>query len=110
MIDKTNPRRVVGWLRFAGLHQPMTLDLSTVGKDLGLDAGDGKVALLRSVYRPDRPPRDYWDDISLKQTGKLGVTVARTTYGWYLSWYSRENGHVTLDIHRSELHFQERRP
>jgi hypothetical protein len=109
VIDKTNPRRVVGWLRFAGLPQPMTLDLSTAGKDPGLDPGDGKVALLRSLYRPDRPPRDYWEGVSLKQTGKLGVTVERTNYGWHLSWYSRENGHVTLDIHRSELHFQERR-
>jgi len=105
VIDKTRPNRVVGWLKFAGLPDVMTLDIATAGKDLDRDEGDGKIALLRNLH-PERPEFDYWDGVSPTQTGRLGVTVERSDYGWYISWFSKETGHVTLELGRGQLRFQ----
>lgn len=106
MVDCTQPDRVSGTLRFAGLPQPVTLNL--VGR-VHRDVRGVTLKLKGNGASADaKQAAEYMQSFDLKQTGKVGdITAGRPPADYvhypYIEWYSEENGRVVLELHASEV-------
>jgi len=106
-LDNAVPGKVIGWIRFVGMDEPVRLEL----------VGDFPRGIRGAKIRFRNPrPADangtgvfgeirrgsYMDGFSRIQTGKLGDMTAglppRDHTDPYLEWFSDQNGRVVLTL------------
>lgn len=106
-LDNTHPGKVTGWMRFAGLTEMVTLDLTG---NFHRDIRGAKIRFAGSASRAD-PPADaasYMEDFTPQQVGKVGDITAGlpptdyVTYP-YIEWYSDENGRVLIELEPAQV-------
>jgi len=101
-LDNTQPGKVTGWMRFAGVKGKMTFDLKG---DFHRDIRGAKIHFTGDAFETD-PPADAqscMDGLSLHQTGRVGDITAGLPpqdYGNtpYIEWYSDDNGRVLIKL------------
>jgi len=101
-LDNTNPGKVTGWMRFAGLNEKMTFDLEG---NFHRDIRGTKIHFTGDAYedREDVDINDYSDGLALHQTGKAGDITAGlppNDYGStpYIEVFSDQNGRMILEL------------
>ena len=101
-LDNTQPGKVTGWMRFAGMREKMTFDLTG---DFHRDIRGAKIHFTGGAYETD-PPADavsYLEGLSVDQIGKVGdITAGLPPADFvaypYLEWYGEENGRVVIEL------------
>jgi hypothetical protein len=74
-LDNTHLGKVTGWMRFAGMKEKMTFDLTG---DFHRDIRGAKIHFTGSASETDPPAdaEDYLDGLAVEQTGKVGDITA----------------------------------
>jgi hypothetical protein len=106
-LDNTQPGKVTGWMRFAGMTEKVTFDL--VG-DFHRDIRGAKIHLLGQAYGA-LPPADaeaYLDGLAVHQSGKAGDITAGLPprdYGDvpYVEVYSDQNGRLVIELEPGQV-------
>jgi hypothetical protein len=106
-LDNTDPGKVTGWMRFAGMKDKVTFDLEG---DFHRDIRGAKIAFKGDAYEDQAEivGQKYMEGLSLHQTGKVGDITAGlapqdyTDYP-YIEWYSQENGRVVLELEQVQV-------
>ena len=104
-LDNTTPRKVTGWMRFAGLKGQVTFNLKG---DFHRDIRGARIRLKGNATHDIPEAKGYMDGLSLEQTGDAGDITAGlppqdySTYP-YLEWYSEENGRVVLELEPEQV-------
>jgi len=105
-LDNTTLGRITGWLHFAGLDNPVRLELEG---DFHRDIRGARLCLKPRTGGEETPEaREYMANFSLKQTGYAGdITAGRPPRDYvdypYIEWYSEENGRVVIELGRDEV-------
>lgn len=99
-LDNTVPGKVTGWMRFKGMKEAVTFDLS----------GDFHRDIRGAKLRIDGPGEDadegvadfYMHGLNQRQTGRAGdITAGREPHDYgrhpYVEWYGDENGRVVIE-------------
>jgi hypothetical protein len=99
-LDNTQPGKVTGWTRFAGLKEQVTFDLEG---NFHRDIRGAKIRFRGDGQSADPDSSAYFDGFSLKQTGNVGdITAGRAPADYteypYIEWYSEQNGRVVLEL------------
>lgn len=104
-LDNTQPGKVTGWMRFAGLERKVTFDLQG---NFHRDIRGAKIRLRGSGCSDDREAAGDMDGLSLRQTGQVGDMTAGlpphdyTAYP-YIEWYGDDNGRVVLELDADQV-------
>jgi len=99
-LDNTQPGRVTGWMRFAGLSPRVTFDLKG---DFHRDIRGAQIRLTGQGRDDDPEAAGYMAGFSEQQTGPVGdITAGReprdyTAYP-YIEWYGDDNGRVVIEL------------
>lgn len=104
-LDNTHAGKVTGWIRFAGITEPVVLKLrGNFHRDI-----QGAKIRFRGEGRPDgdHDPA-YMEGFSTCQNGKVGditagLPPAEYTDYPYIEWYSEENGRVVLELDEDQI-------
>jgi hypothetical protein len=106
-LDNTNPGRVTGWIRFAGLKDKVTFDLKG---DFHRDIRGAKVHFVGNAQGGDIPQgaERYFEGFSLKQTGVVGdMTAGLPPYDYgrtpYIEWFGDDNGRVVIELESHQI-------
>ena len=107
-LDNTVPGKVTGWLRFAGMAEPVRLDLAG---DFCSDIRGRRIRLRNIGPLDDRPSR--MARFSAVQTGKVGdMTAGLPPHPYvlypYIEWYGHENGRVVMEFEADEVEVLDR--
>lgn len=103
-LDNTNPGKVTGWMRFAGLKETVTFDLEG---NFHRDIRGAKIRLRGDGDQTDEAKK-FMDGFSATQTGKVGDMTAGlppcdyTAYPYY-EWYGHENGRVVIELTQDQV-------
>ncbi len=108
ILDNTRLGGVTGTLRFAGMNEPVGLNLKG---DFHRDIRGTKLELLGApdaILHGDEARR-YLTGFCSVQTGKVGdITAGLPPHDYvrypYIEWYSEENGRVVLEYDASRVH------
>ena len=106
-LDNTNPGKVIGWMKFAGLDEKIKFDLEG---NFHRDIRGAKIRFTGDALDEvdKEAAREYMKRISVQQTGKVGdITSGRfpadyVDYG-YIEWYSEENGRVVIELESDQI-------
>ena len=106
-LDNTHPGKVTGWMRFAGMTEKMTFDLTG---DFHRDIRGAKIHLTGNASETD-PPADAqneMDGLVAHQTGKVGdITAGLPPVDYvnrpYVEWYGDENGRVLIELEPEQV-------
>lgn len=103
-LDNTNPDKVTGWMRFAGLNNKVTFNLAG---NFHRDIRGAKIRFTNEG-QDDGHAEQYMRDFSLVQTGDVGDMTAgdppRDYVGYpYLEFYSNENGRAVIELERQQV-------
>lgn len=99
-LDNTEPYKITGWMRFAGLDRKVTIDIRG---EFHRDICRAKIR-IRGDGQPDDPAAArYMDHFASHQTGDAGdITAGRPPREYvdypYIAWYSDQNGRVVLEL------------
>lgn len=105
-LDNTQPGKVTGWMRFAGMNKKVTFDLKG---DFHRDIRGAKIRLKGNGNHDDLEAPSYMDGFTEYQTGKVGDITAGLPPADYVSghvyveWYSQENGRIVLELDQDHL-------
>jgi len=106
-LDNTQPGKVTGWMRFAGLTEKMTFDLKG---DFHRDIRGAKIHLTGNASETDPPAEapSEMDGLALHQTGKVGdITAGLPPHDYgdrpYVEWYGDENGRVVIELEPAQV-------
>ncbi len=97
-LDNRIAGRIIGWLRFAGLPEKVTLDLEG---DFGPDVRGGRIA-FKSIYRGEQAAAAaYMAGFDPRQTGRAGhITTGGPPHipadFPLVEWHSDQNDRVVL--------------
>jgi len=99
-LDNTNPGKVTGWMRFAGMKERVTFDLKG---NFHRDIRGAKIHFTGNGWEGDPKAPSYMDGMSTEQTGEVGdMTAGLPPYDYvkypYIEWYSEENGRVVIEL------------
>jgi len=99
-LDNTNPGKVTGWMRFAGMDEKVIFDLQG---NFHRDIRGAKIHLTGDGQADDKDAGPYMASFSPRQTGEVGDITAGLPPRDYLStpyceWYSEENGRVVIEL------------
>ena len=105
-LDNTQPGRVTGWLRFAGLPEVVRVDLEG---DFLTDIRGTRVVLVGRYRGSMEEARRYMDGFAVQQIGQIGnMTAGRPPTEWtdypYFEWQSDANERVVLDPEPQQVH------
>jgi hypothetical protein len=105
-LDNTNPGRVTGWLRFAGMRERVIVALEG---DFRSDIRGMKVQMSGRYLGSDAEAVKYMDGFALHQTGRVGnMTAGMPPADWtpypYFEWFSDVNERVVLDPEPYQVH------
>ncbi len=99
-LDNTNPGKVTGWMRFAGMTKQVMFDLAG---NFHRDIRGAKIRFTGNGYKDDPKAASYMHGMSIEQTGEVGDITAGlppadyTNYP-YVEWYGQENGRVVIEL------------
>jgi len=106
-LDNTQPGKVTGWMRFAGLKEQVTFDLKG---DFHRDIRGAKIRLQGDASEADPPAgaAELAEVFASAQRGKVGDITAGLPphdYGTapYVEWYSEENGRVLVELEPAQV-------
>jgi hypothetical protein len=106
-LDNTQPGKVTGWMRFAGLKEKVTFDLTG---DFHRDIRGAKIRLSgdASEANPPEDAQNTMDGLSPRQTGKVGdITAGLPPKDYadypYIEWYSDDNGRVLIELEAHQI-------
>ena len=106
-LDNTNPRKVIGWMRFIGLREKVTFDLEG---NFHRDIRGAKIHFTGDAYedQQDVDPGSYLEGFAQHQTGKAGDITAGlppNDYGStpYVEIYSEQNGRIVLELEPAQI-------
>jgi len=106
-LDNTQPGKVTGWMRFAGLTEKMTFDLKG---DFHRDIRGAKIHLTGNASETNPPAEapSEMDGLALHQTGKVGdITAGLPPHDYgdrpYVEWYGDENGRVVIELEPAQV-------
>lgn len=104
-IDNTEPGVVTGWLRFAGLDEPVKLQLEG---NAHRDMRGAKLRLRGDAAHDGDEAAKYMEGFALQQIGDAGdITAGRPPADYvsypYLEWYSQQNGRVVLELEPEQV-------
>lgn len=99
-LDNTQPGKVSGWMRFAGVQGKVTFDLSG---NFHRDIRGAKIQLRGSSEQSDADAVAYLQGFATHQAGKVGdITAGREPRDYvdypYIEWYSEQNGRVVIEL------------
>lgn len=103
-LSNVEPGRVLGYLRFRGLPEPVRLSLT------GEFHRDIRRATIRLKGPADGTDCDagYMEGFALLQTGSVGdITAGREPFDYvdypYIEWFSNDNGRVVLELEPEQI-------
>lgn len=104
-LDNTQPGKVTGWMRFAGLNRKVTFALEG---NFHRDIRGAKIRFRGDGDADDPEAASYMDGFALKQTGSVGdITAGRPPADYvdypYIEWYGDENGRVVLELEAEQV-------
>ena len=106
-LDNTNPGKVTGWMKFAGLTEKVTFDLEG---NFHRDIRGAKIHFTGDAYedQADVDPGDYLDGFAQHQTGKVGDITAGLPPADYVSYpylevYSDQNGRIVIELEQAQV-------
>lgn len=104
-LDNTQPGKVTGWMRFAGLKEQVTFDLEG---NFHRDIRGAKIHLGGDSHNADPEASNYFDGFALHQSGNVGdITAGREPADYtdypYIEWYSEQNGRVVLELEPEQV-------
>jgi hypothetical protein len=106
-LDNTNPRKVIGWMRFVGLRERVTFDLEG---NFHRDIRGAKIHFTGDAYedQQDVDPGSYLEGFAQHQTGKAGDITAGLPphdYGCtpYVEIFSEQNGRIVLELEPAQI-------
>jgi len=104
-LDNTNPGKVTGWMRFAGMKQQVSFDLNG---NFHRDIRGAKIRFTGNGVENDPRADGYMDGMAIKQIGEVGDITAGlppADYGTtvYIEWYSEANGRVVIELAQDQL-------
>ena len=99
-LDNTQPGKVTGWMRFAGMNDKVTFDLKG---DFHRDIRGAKIHFVGDGRDDDPTAASYMDGIAVHQTGKVGdITAGLPPQDYvaypYIEWYGDDNGRVVIEL------------
>ena len=104
-LDNTNPGRVTGWMKFAGLPEKVTFDLAG---DFHRDIRGAKIHFSGEGVESEDAKR-YMEGFDTHQTGEVGDITAGLPPADYISgsvyveWFGCENGRVVIELGQDQL-------
>ena len=104
-LDNTQPGRVTGWMKFAGMKQKVSFDLKG---NFHRDIRGAKIHFTGNGWEGDLEAPSYMHGMAEQQTGEVGDITAGlppqdyTVYP-YVEWYSEENGRVVIELSPDQL-------
>ena len=106
-LDNTNPGKVTGWMKFAGLKEKVTFDLEG---NFHRDIRGAKIHFTGDAYedQADVDPGDYLDGFAQHQAGRVGdITAGLPPHDYgkapYLEWYGEANGRVVIELEQAQV-------
>lgn len=105
-LDNTNPGKVTGWMRFAGIKGKVTFDLEG---NFHRDIRGAKIHFTGDGDENDPEASRYMASFAVHHTGKVGDMTAGlppadyVVGSVYLEWYSSENGRVVIELEQDQV-------
>ncbi len=106
-LDNTQPGRVTGWIRLAGMAEKVTFDLTG---DFHRDIRGAKIRFTGNAAEADPPAgiASDLDGLSPQQTGKTGdITAGLPPHDYgdnpYIEWYSDDNGRMLIELEPPQI-------
>jgi hypothetical protein len=105
-LDNTQPGKVTGWMRFAGLNNKVIFDLEG---NFHRDIRGAKICFRGDGNADDPEAASFMDGFALKQTGKVGdMTAGKPPYDYgvrypYLEIYGDDNGRIVLELEPEQV-------
>ena len=101
-LDNTQPNKVTGCMRFAGLKEKVTFDLEG---NFHRDIRGAKIHFRGDAYEDqvDIDGEKYMEGVAQHQTGEVGdITAGNPPKDYvdypYIEWYSHQNGRVVIEL------------
>jgi hypothetical protein len=101
-LDNTQPGKVTGWMRFAGMKAQVTCDLKG---DFHRDIRGAKIRFQGDAYEADAPTdaEQYMEGFASHQEGRVGdITAGLPPADYvaypYVEWFGEENGRVVIEL------------
>lgn len=101
-LENTHLGKVTGWMRFAGMNETVTFNLTG---DFHRDIRGAKIHLMGDAPQT-QPPTDaqaFMEGFAVGQVGRVGdITAGLPPADYvnypYVEWYSQENGRVLVEL------------
>lgn len=99
-LDNTEPGKVTGWMRFAGLAGKVTFDLAG---NFHRDIRGAKIRFTGDGAENAPNAAGYMQGFATHQTGETGdITAGLPPQDYsitpYIEWYGQENGRVVIEL------------
>ena len=107
-LDNRCPNKVTGWVKFAGLHKKVTINLEG---NFHRDIRGAKVRLRGDGESANEVVAEkYMEGFALVQKGKVGDMTAGlpphdyTPQGYaYFEWYGNDNGRIVIELDTDQV-------
>ena len=100
-LSNVVPKKVTGWMKFAGMKDKVTFDLKG---DFHRDIRGAKIHFVGEGKEDNAEAASYMESFAEHQTGKVGDMTAGMppcdyVKGYcYLEWYGERNGRVVIEL------------
>jgi len=104
-LDNTEPEKVTGWMKFAGMTRKVTFNLRG---NFHRDIRGAKIHLNGAGQANDPEAASYMEGFALEQTGEVGdMTAGLPPQDYvkypYLEWYGDDNGRVVVELEPDQV-------
>jgi hypothetical protein len=104
-LDNTEPEKVTGWMKFAGMAKRVTFNLRG---NFHRDIRGAKIHLSGVGQSNDLEAASYMDGFALEQAGEVGdMTAGLPPADYvkypYLEWYGDDNGRVVIELEPDQV-------
>ena len=104
-LDNTNPGKVMGWMRFAGMKKRVIFDLKG---NFHRDIRGAKIRFTGNGWEGDPKAPSHMHGMAEQQTGEVGdITAGLQPVDYsnypYIEWYGQENGRVVIELSPDQL-------
>ena len=104
-LDNTQPGKVTGWMKFAGLNEKVTFNLEG---NFHRDIRGAKIRFRGDGNADDPEAASYMRSFAIEQTGKVGdITSGRPPADYsnypYVEIYGDKNGLIVLELEPEQL-------
>jgi len=104
-LDNTNPGKVTGWMKFAGMNEKVTFDLEG---NFHRDIRGAKIRFTGNGCEGDPKAANYMKGMATHQTGEVGDITAglppRDYVGYpYIEVFTEQNGRVVIELSPDQI-------